>query len=194
MPSTGLERGVALFGGSFDPPHRGHIEVVRRGLELLPVEKVVVVPAFQNPLKGKVSAPGPLRLRWLRKIFAGDPRVQVSDWEIAQQRPVYWVETLSHFRGLYRDRPLYWIIGSDNLESLEKWHRWEELLELGELVVATRGEVDPQLLEKYRVKYLLPVQVPISSTQIRGGEFREIPAEILEEVKEFYGVGEGSQD
>ncbi|MEO1941979.1 MAG: nicotinate (nicotinamide) nucleotide adenylyltransferase [Campylobacterales bacterium] len=193
MPST-EHRGVALFGGSFDPPHRGHLEVVRQGLELLPVERVIVVPAFQNPLKGGVSAPPPFRLRWLRKIFAEDPRVQISDWEIGQQRPVYWIETLSHFRKIYREGPLYWIIGSDNLKNLEKWYRWRELLELGELVVATRGEVDPRLLEKYQVKYLLPVQVPISSTRIRGGEFREIPIEILEEIKEFYGVEEGSQN
>ena len=60
---------IALFGGSFDPPHSGHITVIYEALKSLPIERVIVVPAYVNPFKSGTHAPASLRLQWLKTIF-----------------------------------------------------------------------------------------------------------------------------
>lgn len=179
---------IAIYGGSFNPPHLGHLEVVRKGVELLPIDKLIVVPAYKNPLKKGEIAPPDIRLKWCRQLFSPIPKVEVSDWELKQGRPVYSYETISHFRQLEGDARPFFIIGSDNLFTLERWKRWRELLKMVELVVATRGELPADLVEKYGVKWILPVEVPISSTEIRGGKWEGVPTQILEEVKGVYGT------
>ncbi|GAB6074519.1 nicotinate (nicotinamide) nucleotide adenylyltransferase [Nautilia lithotrophica] len=172
---------VAIFGGSFDPPHLGHIEVVKKAFENLDIDKLIIMPNFLNPLKHSFSAPPELRLKWLEKIFKNFENVEVSDFEISKQRPVYSIETIEHFK------PKYFIIGSDNLKTLNKWHKIDEILKKTELVVAKRGAVDKNLLSKYNIKKVLDVDIPISSTQIRNCKFEYLPQEIEKEIKEFYG-------
>ena len=67
---------IALFGGSFDPPHIGHKAVVEAVLKLKDVEEVVVMPTFLNPFKDSFHAPSDLRLKWLREIFSGKKNSQ----------------------------------------------------------------------------------------------------------------------
>jgi nicotinate-nucleotide adenylyltransferase len=171
---------IAIFGGSFDPPHLGHVEIVNKALKELDIDKLIIMPNYLNPLKKTFHAPANLRLKWLKKIFKS-PKVEVSDFEIKQNRPVYSIETIKKFR------PKYFIIGSDNLKTLDKWKDIDEILKFTELVVAKRGEVDLDLLKKYNIKKVLKVKVPISSTEIRNCNFKYLPKQIENEIKEFYG-------
>lgn len=172
---------IAIFGGSFDPPHLGHIEVINKALEELDVDKIIVMPNYLNPLKNSFSAPANLRLKWLKEIFKDNLKVEVSDFEISKNRPVYSIETIKKFR------PKYFIIGSDNLKTLDKWKNIDEILKLTQFVVAIRGKVDLDLAKKYNVKKVLSVNVPISSTEIRNCNFKYLPKKIEKEIKEFYG-------
>jgi nicotinate-nucleotide adenylyltransferase len=172
---------IAVFGGSFDPVHLGHVEVVEKALKELDVDKLIIIPNYLNPLKKTFHAPAELRLKWLKEIFKNNPKVEVSDFEIKQNRPVYSIETIKKFR------PKYFIIGSDNLKTLDKWKNIGEILKLTELVVATRGQVDLDLLKKYNIKKVLRVNIPISSTEIRNCNFKYLPKQIENEIKEFYG-------
>ncbi|WP_456480290.1 nicotinate (nicotinamide) nucleotide adenylyltransferase [Nautilia sp.] len=172
---------TAIFGGSFDPPHLGHIEVVKKAFENLDIDNLIIMPNFLNPLKHSFSAPPELRLKWLEKIFKNFKNLEVSDFEISKQRPVYSIETIEHFK------PKYFIIGSDNLKTLNKWHKIDEILKKTELVVAKRGAVDKNLLSKYNIKKVLDVDIPVSSSQIRNCKFEYLPQEIEKEIKEFYG-------
>jgi nicotinate-nucleotide adenylyltransferase len=171
---------IAIFGGSFDPVHLGHVEIVNKALKELDIDKLIIMPNYLNPLKKSFHAPASLRLKWLKKIFK-NPKVEVSDFEIRQNRPVYSIETIKKFR------PKYFIIGSDNLKTLDKWKNIGEILKLTELVVAKRGEVDLDLLKKYNIKKVLDTNIPISSTEIRNCIFKYLPKEIEKEIKEFYG-------
>ncbi len=171
----------AIFGGSFDPVHSGHIEVAKKALENLDIDRLIIMPNFLNPLKNRFSAPPKLRIKWLKKVFEDYPEIEISQWETDQNRPVYSIETVRHFR------PEYFIIGSDNLKTLEKWKNIDEILKLTKFVVATRGEVDKKLLKKYNITKILHTDIPVSSTEIREGEFRLIPEKIEKEIKEFYG-------
>jgi len=126
---------IALFGGSFDPPHSGHIAVVHEALKVLPVDRVVVVPAYVNPLKDGTHAPASLRLKWLKQAFKTVVGVEVSEFETVQGRAVYTIDTVRKY--LQEDPKIYLIIGADNLKTLEKWHRFEALNHLVTWVVAT---------------------------------------------------------
>lgn len=171
---------IAIFGGSFDPPHQGHVDVVKAALRQLPAEKVYVVPAFVNPFKEKTCAPGELRLKWLKTIFDDEPKVHISDFEIRQQRPVPTIETVRHFRK--EDPMVYLVIGADNLDSLSQWKNFEALDTLVTWVVATRkGFESAGMLRQ------LDVDIDISSTQLRRNEQTHlIPEPVRREIENYY--------
>jgi nicotinate-nucleotide adenylyltransferase len=171
---------IALFGGSFDPPHTGHIAVVEQALKQLPVDRLIVMPAYLNPFKSQSHAPAAKRLAWLRAIFDGVEKVEVSDFEIAKGRPVPTIETVRHFIG--KAAALYVIIGADNLASLRKWKEFEALDAMVTWVVATRGDiaVPPEYIR-------LDVDRPVSSTRLREKiEHKKLPESVAEEIADFY--------
>ncbi len=171
---------AAIFGGSFDPPHFGHIEVMKKALETLDIDRLIVVPAYVSPFKKGHSAPPKLRLEWLRKITGFDPRIEVSDYEIEKEGKSYTFDTVAHFKHFFDT--IYLIIGADNLKTLEKWHRFEDLEKMVRWVVASRS--DEPIPEGF---ILLDTDMPISSTQLRKNIDPEwIPEAIREEVVRFY--------
>ena len=173
---------ILLYGGSFDPPHNGHLNNLRAAAARVQPDKVVVMPAGLSPFKQKTSAPGALRLEmcscwnWKEMGFG----LEVSGWEVEQadagNRNYYSVLTVEK---LARENPgaqLYLAIGSDMLLSFDGWHRWQDILRLAHLVVTSRhvGD-DPELHAKAlrldptgaRILFV-PVQaLPMASSDIR---------------------------
>jgi len=171
---------IALYGGSFDPPHLGHLQVVQAALKSLDVDKVIVIPAFVNPFKTGTHAPAELRLQWLRTIFAKDEAVEVSDIEVRQNRAVSSIETVETFAQKYEK--VYFIIGADNLATLKEWHRFETLDTLVTWVVATRDNIE---IETNYIQ--LNVENPTSSSQLRKSiDQEQLPQELASEIKTYY--------
>ena len=85
---------IALFGGSFDPPHAGHDAAVRAILSSLKPDLLVIMPSFLNPFKKSFSAPPQLRLKWCRALWSDTPYVEVSDYEISQNVPVPTIQSV----------------------------------------------------------------------------------------------------
>lgn len=171
---------LALYGGSFDPPHLGHVAVVKAALKKLHPDKLIVMPAYLSPFKHAHAAPPDLRLKWLKKVMDFDPRVEVSDYELQKKGPSYTIDTVRHFAPRYDT--IYLIIGADNLESLPKWHRFDELNRTVTWVVAARDgtPIPPGFIH-------LDVDAPISSTRLRERpDPRWIPEAIQEEVIQYY--------
>ena len=147
---------ILLYGGSFDPPHYGHLNNLRAAAARVCPDRVVVMPAGVSPFKQGTSAPGPLRVE-MCGCFAELARemgfgLEVSGWEVEQAeqgRKNYSVLTLEK---LARENPgdeLYLAIGSDMLLSFDGWHRWEDILRLAHLVVTSRNVGDaPELHAK----------------------------------------------
>ena len=150
----------AIFGGSFDPPHIGHLDIIKQALSSLDVDKLIVVPAFLNPFKSKSFAPASLRLKWLKAMTQELKGVEVSSFEIDQNRAVASIETIKHF--MNGADTIYFIIGADNLQSLPKWKNFEELDKIVTWVVATRDGI--QIPSKY---ISLNVNQNISATELR---------------------------
>ena len=85
---------IALFGGSFDPPHAGHNAAVKAILSALKPDLLIIMPSFLNPFKKSFSAPPQLRLRWCRALWSDAPHVEVSDYEISQNVPVPTIQSV----------------------------------------------------------------------------------------------------
>ena len=155
---------IAIFGGSFDPPHKGHQLIVEKAIENLQIDKLFVVPAYLNPFKTSTLADAPTRLSWCHTLFDSIARVQVDDYEIKEGKSTVTSQSVKHFNQAYDVK--YLIIGSDNLSTLTKWHAFEWLNETVTWVIATRDNhhLDTDELNKW---LLLPIEAPMSSTQIR---------------------------
>ena len=173
---------IAIFGGSFDPPHIGHELIVQKALEILDIDKLLVVPTYLSPFKEQSWAPAELRKEWLEKLFHELPKVEILSYERNQKRQVPTIETVLHVKKLYPTAKLYLLLGSDSYASLPRWYHYEQLISLVECVVATRnGEKLPKDLKK------LSINVNISSSKLRGFlDEKFIPKVLLHEVKEYY--------
>ena len=194
---------VLLYGGTFDPPHNGHLNNLRAAAARVQPDKVVVMPAGLSPFKQKTSAPGALRLEMCSCFHALEedadtiPQLEVSGWEIEQAAAGNRNYTVLTVEKLARENPgaqLYLAIGSDMLLSFEGWHRWQDILRIARVVVTSRDIGDAPALHA-KAKQLdpsggrilfAPVQaLPMSSSQLRArlaaGE--ECEAELPEEVR-----------
>ena len=148
---------ILLYGGSFDPPHNGHLNNLRAAIRRVHPDKVVVMPAGLSPFKQQTAAPAALRLEMcscFRELGQAVPQVEICGWEIAQAEAGnrnYTVLTVEMLARKYPDAQLYLGIGSDMLLSFDAWHRWQDILRLAHLVVVSRniGD-DPALHAKAR--------------------------------------------
>src|SRR5262245_48459057 len=113
---------VAIFGGSFNPIHVGHLMLAEEAAERLGLDRVIFVPAAESPLKGRTGmAPAAARLEMARKAVAGNRRFAVSDVEVKRGGKSYTVETLEHFRrALPRGARLWLVLGRDAAADLGK--------------------------------------------------------------------------
>jgi len=197
--NTKIER-LGIFGGSFNPPHNGHIIIANYALEILKLDLLLVVPTF-CPAHKPVSSLAPFekRYEWLRKIFRGNEKIFVSSFERDRGGVSYSIYTVDHFSRHYSTKP-YFLVGEDVLSYIERWYRYEELLKKVHLVVYPRycGKPYHERARKILgdlfddIIFLETPLVQISSTDIRK-RVREglsvngmVPEVIMEEVKEVY--------
>ena len=171
---------LGVFGGSFDPVHLGHVNLVKQVRDICRLDRVVVMPAAVSPFKTEIprkAASGEDRLEMCRLAFEELPFVKVSDYEISQKKVSYTVNTLRHIREVHPDDEIFFIMGGDMLLSFEKWRNYEEILSICALLAVSR-ENDPNDLKildkkaselgKYGIVQVVPIETfPVSSTEIR---------------------------
>jgi len=178
---------VAIFGGSFDPPHIGHQLIVENATRLLDIDKLLVVPAYLNPFKISTLADAHTRLSWCHTLFDTMKKVDVIDYEVQEGKSTVTADSVKHLSQAYHVK--YLIIGSDNLSTLTKWHAFKWLNETITWVIATRENynLDTDELKHWKI---LPVDAPISSTQIRTEkDLQFIDGKIKESVKQLLHKG-----
>jgi len=174
---------VALFGGSFDPPHKAHQQIVERAVTLLDIDKLIVVPAYLNPFKTSSLASASQRLRWCHTLFDAIPNVIVNDYEIKEGKSIRTSQTVRHFNMMYDVK--YLIIGSDNLSTLTQWHEFEWLNKTITWVIVTREGyiIDTKALRSWEV---LSMNTKVSSTTIREEKtFSHVDKKIKHSVKQI---------
>lgn len=144
---------ILLYGGTFDPPHNGHLNNLRAAAARVQPDRVVVMPAGVPPHKQASATPAALaagNVPLLYSFGAGrGPQLEVSRWEIdqaAQGRRNYTVLTLEMLAGRWPEAQLYLAIGSDMLLTFDQWYCWQRILQLAKLVVTSRQLGDDQAL------------------------------------------------
>lgn len=133
-------RRTLLFGGSFDPPHRAHVEVPAQAADVLGCERIVYIPAAQNPLKaGTEPTAGAHRLAMLKIAVRDMPRAEISTIELDRGGASYFVETLETLRNeLAAEGDLRFLIGADQTLEFRRWRSWRRILELATPAVVLR--------------------------------------------------------
>jgi nicotinate-nucleotide adenylyltransferase len=134
-----MPRPLAIFGGTFDPVHLGHLRVAWEAAEQLDAE-VHLVPASVPPHRSQPVASAQQRLAMLRAALAGQQRLGLDERELRRNGPSYTVDTLIELRGeIGPSRPLVLLVGADAWAGLPSWHRWRELFDLAHIGVLTRA-------------------------------------------------------
>ncbi len=159
-------RKIALFGGTFDPVHLGHIHLATLAQDALGLDEVRFLPCRISPHKpGTAPASGEHRCEMLRLATAGLPWAVVDDFELHQPGPSYSYQTAEAMAGRFPQARLFWIMGHDQWDALPRWKNPEQLAALVEFIVLARGET-PQPREGYRLSVLQGGH-PASATAIR---------------------------
>ena len=196
-----MER-IGIYGGTFNPPHIGHIQAAKQAVSLLGLSKLLLVPAYAPPHKSALPSNSPTprqRLEMLRIAVADSPKIEVSALELIREGISYSVETVAQVRRDYPEAELVLFVGTDMFLSFDTWKNPDEILKNASLGVFYRGEKGERsdIQEKKaeleargaRVYLVQNDVIPISSTQMRrllafrcAGEF--LPEGVLDYVRE----------
>lgn len=134
---------IGIFGGTFNPPHLGHLIITEHVREKFGLDKVIFVPSAVPPHKRELDiVEAHHRIEMLNAAVQGNRHFEVSDLEIQRGGVSFTVDTLMELWGLYRDHELYLLIGMDNWVEFHTWRTPEKILELAHLVVMTRPGVE----------------------------------------------------
>ena len=169
---------VGLFGGSFDPIHRGHIEPVQEARRALGLDRVIYLPTAVPPHKpGRRLAPAHARYAMVEMALLDEEGLWASPHELTLGRPAYTIETLEHFKREMPGAELFLLIGGDSFADLSHWVRWREIPGVARIAVLTRPGWDLEavnldlevaaLARSDRVVFLEQPPVDLSSTRLR---------------------------
>ena len=183
---------TAIYGGSFNPPHLGHIEVARSVSKALNPGKFLIIPDNIPPHKNmEENSPSPeQRLEMCALAFGFIENVEISDMEIRREGKSYTSETMDELSQIYPGDDFHLVIGTDMLQTFEEWYRFEHIFEMCTLTVLARGEDDSQLIsetaERFRREYGAKIEIiphePIvmSSSEIREKLRARLGADMLD--------------
>ena len=186
---------VLLFGGTFDPPHNGHIHLLQQAIRAVAPDWVVVMPACLPPHKSPSTTAPDLRLAMCRCFEPIFPDLEVSSWEIEQGRASRTVDTVAMLEDRFPGAQIFLTVGSDMLLSFTGWKDWQQLLARTILVVQSRREGDEEQLAAAaagleqkggRVVFAGGTPLEVSSSEIRSGRGRKnIPPQAREIIRRY---------
>ena len=163
---------IGIMGGTFDPPHLGHVAAATAAWRQLGLDEVRVIPAGRAPLRSaEPVASAEQRVAMTRKAFAECPWAVVDEREVRRQGMSWSVETARELAREFPAARLVWILGADQLARLDRWKEAAELCSLVEFAVLARDEVPLEppaaLRDRIRLIRLEAPRVPVSSTALR---------------------------
>ena len=198
--ATNTEKKTLLFGGTFDPFHKGHIYILQKAIELTDCQRIIIMPAcISNFKEDSRPASGEDRYKMISLALedfvpSRDVELVLSDYEITKGGVSYSYNTVKHIIESVRIKgKLGFLMGDDLLPTLEAWYRFDDLKELVTFVCFTREKAAlPQDCQADIIFYNVEPYVA-SSTDVRGGEGKELPAKVAAYI-ESHGLYYAGKD
>ena len=164
---------IGILGGSFDPPHKGHLYVSKQSLKRLKLKKVIWAITKKNPLKKKPFFSFTMRKKMCQRIIKGNKKIQLRYYEdkLKSKSSISLVKYLKKSKK-YK---IFFIIGSDNLVNFHKWKNYKQLIKMSILVVFSRKGFDTKAkksvimkhLKSKNIKFFKNLKINVSSSQLR---------------------------
>jgi len=163
---------ICLFGGTFDPPHIGHLLVAQTIFEAENFDNIVFIPTLKTPRKNNITHIKD-RLAMLRMGVTSNPNFEISDLEIQRGGTSYSIDTIREYKSDqdYDSRELYYLIGSDSLQTFHTWKEPREILDECQVIVALRPGFRPSYISNWILRKVRFASIPrfeISSSTIRS--------------------------
>ena len=184
---------IGVLGGSFNPPHNGHLIIASDAFEALKLDKLLIVPASANPLKGAdaAGAAPAQRLEMVRLAFGGDERFEVSDAEILRGGLSFTVDTLEDLAARNPGAELVLLVGIDSLNTIDRGRQPDRIRELAQVLALGRGDAAdgdaPSGMEMVTTR-----RIDLSSSEIRSrlAEGRSIKGFVAESVEQYISAAQ----
>ncbi len=161
-------RKIALFGGTFDPVHNGHLFIAETAAQQCGLDEVIFIPCWQSPHKqDREISPVDDRIGMLELALADKEWASLSTWEIERDEPSYSWMTAQHFANEHDDCELYWLLGADQWNVIGTWARPDLLAKLLTFIVFPRDGVEPVDQPAFEWQ-TIDVETPGSGTEIRA--------------------------
>ena len=163
---------IGIFGGSFDPPHHGHLKISKLAIKKLSLDRVYWCVTKKNPFKKKAFFSLSERIKKSKIITSKTKKIKIKFFE-DKIKSINTVDLISYLKNKNKKNIFFLIIGSDNLIKFHKWKNWKNLLELTEIVVFSRKDFDKKAKKSVIVKhvkniiYIKHKSINVSSTQIK---------------------------
>jgi len=160
---------IAIFGGSFDPVHKSHIQIARLALKLFDLKRLIFVVAYSPPHKTRQYASVEDRISMLKFVTCDIQKTSISCYEAQKREVVYSYQTLDHFQSLYSSDEIYMIVGSDSLLNLSTWKNIDYIVSKYKFIVARRPNIKIENDTEYlsRCVFMDRETEDISSEEIR---------------------------
>lgn len=176
---------IAIYGGSFDPPHIGHQKIGYEVINQDYIDKLIVVPTYLNPFKTDFHLSPEQRLDLVRVLFEDQDNIEISDFEVIKNSPVPTIDTVEYFIKYYSPNKIYIVIGADNLQKLNRWKEFDRLKNLVEFIVISREGYEAKN-DIIRFKNIT-LDINISSTRLREKmDLEFIPQKIRKKVEKLW--------
>jgi len=144
---------IGIFGGSFDPPHKGHVEISKISLKKIKLKKIYWIVTKKNPLKKKPFFSLKQRISKSKKAIKSYKKIKVLYLD-DKIKSSHTINVINYFRKIKKQKDLCLILGSDNLLNFHKWKNWKNIVKLTKLIVFSRKGYDKKSKKSIVVKYL----------------------------------------
>ena len=199
LPKMDQRKRIAIYGGTFDPVHLGHLEIGRRVSQVFEIDQFLFVPARQAPHKQDREPTSSFhRYAMLGLATQHEPGLCVSTFELEAPGRQYTVDTLTHFRSQFGESTeLFFVMGADSWTEITTWRDWERLTTLADLIVVTRPgfklEVPEPAPESKKVFVSDAVMMDVSATQVRAATREDdeqklnrlVPPEVANYIRKY---------
>ena len=168
---------LIFFGGCFDPPHRGHYEIIRKCSKLC--HRFIIMPTLNSPLKNKISTTAPHHILHMLELLIQDidSTIEIDEYDIFRPGPSYSVETIRYLQQKYPGSSISMIVGADQLMKFQQWKEYNEIINSVHIIGFKRANYDFTPLPGMNITWIEDFNMDISSVEIRkdiaAGELNE---------------------